>query len=159
MRLVRRTGTEVDLDADEHADSDRYPDECAERPYQFRRAHPLGRRLVLTTADEVTTLPANIRYVSFIRYEQEEGVIRRPPDRSPHGRYRHIVMNTELYIVALVASAPGPSALYGIDPTTSEAIILGSPRVGVLKEIIDPWIQIPTTPYYGEQEVNLTIER
>ena len=114
---------------------------------------------MLTTADEVTTLPANIRYVSFIRHEQEEGVIRRPPDRFPHGRYRHIVMNTELYMVAPVASAPGPSALYGLDPTTSEAIILGSPRVGVLKEIINPKNLIPTTPYYGEQKLNLTIER
>ena len=99
---------------------------------------------MLTTADEVTTLRANIRYISFIRYEQEEGVIRRPPDRFPHGRHRHIVMNTELYIVAPVTAAPGSSALYGLDPTTSEAIILGSPRVGVLKEIIDPRIQIPT---------------
>ena len=68
-------------------------------------------------------------------------------------------VGSDLYIVAPMASAPGPSALYGLDPTTSEAIILGSPRVGVLKEIIDPRIQIPTTPYYGEQEVNLRIER
>ena len=68
-------------------------------------------------------------------------------------------VGSDLYIVAPMASAPGPSALYGLDPTTSEAIILGSPRVGVLKEIIDPRIQIPTTPYYGEQKLNLTIER
>ena len=34
-------------------------------------------------------------------------------------------VGSDLYMVAPVASAPGPSALYQIDPTTGKATILG----------------------------------
>ena len=35
-------------------------------------------------------------------------------------------VGSDLYMVAPVASAPGPSALYQLDPTTGEATILGA---------------------------------
>ena len=61
-------------------------------------------------------------------------------------------VGSDLYMVAPVASAPGPSALYQLDPTTGEATILGA--LGVEDPMDMAWENDRLTMYLIDKDSN-----